>query len=111
MARLLDHLEKLLWDEVVGRNETHPRNFTLQDAQRFFLETAAKYPQAKGCVLSVEPKGDRFQIIQLLIDGKGEILSVDKERYVGRKIVADDIDDSVVNYLNGETRRTMYLPE
>ena len=83
----------------------------MMDAWKFFMDTASGNANVDSCVINIEPKGDRFEITQLMLDKEGEILKSDKNGYVGRRVVANDIDASVTKYMNGATRKTMRLPE
>lgn len=111
MAKFREGLEQFLWDEVFGRKETRPKLFTMKDAWRFFMDTASDNPRVHTCALNITPKGDRFEVVQLMLDADGNILKAAKDQFVGRKIVAEEIDESVTQYMDGQTRKIMRLPE
>ena len=109
--RFVDKLGSFLWDEVFGRSETRPAVFQMSDAWQFFLEVAQKHPHVAKCVLNIEPKGERFVIMQLMIDANGELIKDGASSYLGRRIVAEALDESVPKFMMGETRKTMEIPK
>ena len=109
MAKDLGRMaEDILW-RIIGGEETHPTLFRMRDARQYLMDVADDNPQVAGCVLSVVPKGEQFEVVQLMTDKAGYPIKNGRDAYLGRQIMARDIDDSVRNFLKGETRRNMKL--
>ncbi len=109
MARdLVRMAEDMLW-QIIGGEEVRPTLFKMRDARQYLMDVADDHDNVAGCVLSVTPKGEKFEVVQLMIDKAGYPIKNGKEAYLGRKIMAYDIDDSVRKFLKGETRKNMML--
>jgi len=100
--------EDLLW-QIIGGEEVRPKLFRMRDARQYLYDVVDDNPEVKGCVLSVTPKGQKFEIVQIMIDKEGQPITKGKDAYLGRRIMANDIDDSVRKFLKGETRRNLML--
>ena len=109
MARDLGRMaEEMLW-QIIGGEDVRPTLFKMRDARQYLSDVADDHEDVRGCVLSVTPKGEKYEVVQLMIDQAGYPIKNGKDAYLGRKIIAHDIDDSVRKFLKGETRRNMML--
>ena len=93
--------------QLIGGEETRPKNFTMINARRWQFDMLEKYPQAKKCVLSVKKRGDRYEILQAMVDEDLNIIQLSRDMCVGRRLLADKIDKSVVEFLDGETNKLL----
>ena len=100
--------ESLMW-QIVGGDEAHPRLFRMRDARQYLADVADDHAEVAGCVLSVRPKGEKYEVVQLMTDPSGRLIMNGKDHYLGRRFTASEIDDSVRKFLKGETRRSMTL--
>lgn len=105
---LTERLELELW-KLVGGEAVRPKLFTMKDARRFLFDCSENDPKVDGCVLSITPKGEKFEVVQLMVDRGGHIIKASANTYLGRKIIALAIDDSVVEFMDGETRKILKL--
>ena len=65
------------------------------------------FPQASNCVLKVTPHGNRFEIVQLSVTDEMELIPLDDESCVGRRLLAESIPEDVIDFLDGETFKLM----
>ena len=63
--------------------------------------------EAKKCTISVERKGDRYEILQAMLDDELNMIKTSRDMCVGRRLLADQIDKSVVEFLDGETSKLL----
>ncbi len=101
-------LQDKIW-QLIGGQEVRPKLFKMNDARRFLLEVSDDNPKVVGCVLSVTPEKNKFRVVMLMIDRTGNLIQNGKTTYLGRQIVANEIDDSVIEFLNGATHKTLML--
>ena len=95
-----------LWN-ILGGEEVRPKNFTMNNARKFFYDACEKYPEAEKCVLKVVPRGNGYEVTQVMLDKEDEMIKTGQDFCVGRKIFAEQIDKSVWNFLNGKEWRIM----
>lgn len=95
-----------LW-QAIGGEEVRPKQFTMANAQRFYLERRMEYPEAKNCVLKVTPRGNQYEVVQILLDKDLKEIMVDNEACVGRRILAQSVAPDVIEFLGGETWKLM----
>lgn len=105
---LAERVELGLW-KLMGGEDVRPKLFTMKDARRFLFDCSEDDPKVDGCVLSITPKGEKFEVVQLMVDQTGHIIKKSPSTYLGRQITASAIDDSVVEFMAGETRKMLKL--
>lgn len=110
MANFMQSLEHFLWEEVFGRADTKPKLFTMKMARSFLMEAAEKDDRVAGCILSVQPKGEKYEVVQLMVDKEEELIKLSREAYMGRRMLAEDVDEGVFTFLDGASRKTLRLP-
>lgn len=110
MGKLTDRLSQILWDEVIGRDEVHIKTLDMDNVRRFFMRAAGENAKVFRCGLKIEPKGNHYVITQLMLDKEGKVLRDGSDFYVGRQIYAEQLDDSVIEFMAGKTLRLMDLP-
>lgn len=103
---LIDRIGLELW-QLVGDEEVRPKNFTMNNARRWQFEMLEKYPAAKKCALSVKRRGDRYEILQALLDEDLNMIKTSRDMCVGRRLLAYNIDQSVTDFLGGETSKLL----
>ena len=91
-----------IWN-LVGGEEVRPKNFNMNNARGFFYNKRAEFPQTKSCALKVTPRGNRYEIIQLMLDNDMNPLKVNRDFGVGRRLLADNISQDVVDFLGGKS--------
>ena len=101
-----EHALMSLW-ELVGGDELRPKEFTMSNAWQFYDEKSRQFPQATNCILRITPHGNRFEIVQLLVTDDMELIKLDDESCVGRRLLAESISEDVVDFLGGETFKLM----
>ena len=105
---LTERLELGLW-RLMGGEAVRPKLFTMKDARRFLFDCSEDNPNVCSCVLSITHTGEEFEVVQLMVDQEGHIIKTSASTYLGRQMTASAIDDSVVKFMNGETRKTLKL--
>lgn len=95
-----------LW-QLIGGEEVRPKVFTMDNARKFYAETRIKYPEATNCVLKVTPHGNRYEIIQLLLNKDLETIKASADTCVGRRLLAETISADVFKFLSGESWKLM----
>lgn len=95
-----------LW-QVLGGEEVRPTKFNMENARRFYLEKRIEYPEAKNCVLKVTPHGNRYEIVQIMLNKDLEEIKVSGDTCVGRRLLAKSVADDVFNFLGGEKWKLM----
>lgn len=103
---LTERLGLELW-QVVGGEEVRPTNFTMINARRWQYEMLEKYPQAKKCALSIRRKGERYEILQALLDNDFNLIKVSHDMCVGRRLLAENLDKSVVEFMAGAQNKLL----
>ena len=103
---LTERLGLDLW-QVVGGEEVRPKNFTMINARRWQYEMLEKYPQAKKCALSIRRKGERYEILQALLDNDFNLIKVSHDMCVGRRLLAENLDKSVVEFMAGAQNKLL----
>lgn len=103
---LIERFGVELW-QLIGGEEVRPRNFTMINARRWQFEMLEKHPAAKKCALSIKRRGDRYEILQALLDDDLNLIKTSRDMCVGRRLLADNIDKSVVDFMNGETTKLL----
>ena len=107
-GNLGERLEYTLYQILCG-DDVRPKLFSMRDARRYLQDVADDPPEVAGCVLEVKPKGQKYSVVQLMVNKEGQLIKNGKDAYLGRTLTANEIDDSVVRFMNGETRRTILL--
>lgn len=100
----LDGALRILFD-ALGGEEVRPKNFTMDNARKFYYEKRKEFPQAKNCVLQVVPHGKLYEIVQLMLDDDLEIIKVDNDFCVGRHLMAENVAEDVWKFLDGKEWR------
>ncbi len=90
-----------LW-ELLGGEEVRPTLFTMTNARTFYMEKRVEFPEATNCVLKVTPQGNRYEVIQLLLNDKMDVIKLSDDTCVGRRLLAKSIAPDVVRFLGGE---------
>lgn len=108
MADFTESLELGLW-KLVGGEALRPKLFTMKDARRFLFDCSEEDPKVDGCVLSITHKKGKYEVTQLMVDREGHIIKASANTYLGRQMIASAIDDSVVEFMDGETRKILKL--
>ena len=88
--------------EAIGGEEVRPKNFTMDNARKFYDEKRREFPQAKNCVLQVVPHGKSYEVVQLILDENLEIIKLDSDLCVGRHLMAENVADDVWQFLKGK---------
>lgn len=109
MANFMNHMGKVLYNEVLGRKDTHLEEFTFLEAWKFFIEMAMENQRIVMCALGIERKGDHYKINQVMLDKNMEPIQKKGEFVVGRNIQAYSLDEAMVEYMDGEMYRMMKL--
>lgn len=107
MVNLKEALGQYLYEEVLGKKETHLTEFTLLNAWKFFIDCCMDYPRIKLCGLAIERKGDHFEINQCMLNASGDMIRAKGDFSIGRKIQAYELDDDLMDYMNGDTAKIM----
>jgi len=102
----LTRLEMELW-QMIGGEQTRPKLFTMNTANKIRYELMELYPQAKYCALKVTPKGGRCEVIQILLDEGLNPIKEGQGTCVGRQMSAEKIGEDVVKFLNGAIYKLM----
>lgn len=95
-----------LWN-IFGGEEVRPKNFTMDNARKFFYEKRMEFPQAKSCVLQVEPHGKNYEVVQLMLDSDMNIIKTDRDLCVGRKLIAENVSKDVFDFLEDKKWKIM----
>lgn len=106
---ILNQFEQVLYDEVVGRKETHLNELTIFNLWKFFIECAEGNPRVCNCAVRIERKGDHYDITQIMLTKKMEPIRKDSSSYLGRSIQAYNIDESVEDFMGNAVQRNMQL--
>ena len=104
--RTLKRLEMDLW-QMMGGEETRPKLFTMNTANKIRYELLEEYPQAKYCALQVTPKNGRHEIIQILLDEALNPIKQGQGTCVGRQMSAEKIGEDVIKFLDGASYKLM----
>lgn len=110
MEKLIDQMERTLYEKILARDEYVLTNFTMANAWRFFMECVEKNKKVRSCRLDIEPKGDWFQVSMLMLDERGMPVYANENSYVGRVIKAKVLDDGVIEFMKGEKGQVMKIP-
>ncbi len=103
---LTDRAMMSLW-QAIGGEEVRPKQFTMENARKFYLEKRMEYPEAKNCVLKVTPRGNQYEVVQILLNKDLKEIMVDNEACVGRRLLAKSVAADVMEFLGGETWKLM----
>lgn len=98
-------LGETLWN-MLGGEETRPKVLTMANVKRYMYEVMEDNPMVVGCALSIERRGDHYEVIQLMIDSKEEAIKRGRG-YLGRTIQAQELDESIVSFMNGEKQQKL----
>ncbi|MBR5565269.1 MAG: hypothetical protein IKW08_03785 [Roseburia sp.] len=109
MANIMDHIGSVLYNEVLGRKETHLEEFTFLETWKFFIEMAMENRRVQMCALGIERKGDHYNISQIMLDKNMETIRKNGDFVMGRSIQAYALDDDLLEFLNGDKYRLMKL--
>lgn len=105
---LAERMEMSLW-QLLGGEEVRPHLFTMNNAKKFYYDMIDKYSKAKHCALSVKPKGNRYAIAQVMLDGNLEPIKTSGDACVGRQLIANSIDDELRSFMGGESCKLLEL--
>ena len=104
--KIIERMSVELW-QILGGEEVRPKNFTMINARRWQFEMLEKYPHAKKCALGIKRKGRRYEILQAMLDENLELLKTSDDMCVGRRLLAENIDKSVVDFMSGESYKLL----
>lgn len=106
---VMDAVQRKLKSMVMGEESVEV--FTLQNAKQYFLEMRKKYPLASQCAVHMERAGEKYEILQFLLDDEVEPIRVTTKTVVGRKVMAGALDEDMLPCFDGKSSfRMEYIP-
>lgn len=112
MASLLDSLANDLYKNYAGSADTNIQTFTLLGAWKFFIECGQKNRLVKYCLLSVEKKGDHYNVSQIMcrkVEDEYKPILINGEYVLSKKVKAYNLSDDMIKYMDGQKNRLMSL--
>lgn len=98
---VMDAVQRKLKSMVMG--EEAAEIFTLQNAKQYFLEMRKKYPLACQCAIHMERAGQKYEILQLLLDSDKEPIRVTTKTVVGRRVMAEALDKDMLDCFDNKS--------
>lgn len=109
MANFLDMVGQALYEDVIGRKDTRLEEFSLLNAWKFLIETAMEDHRVAMGAIQIKRKGERFEIMQLMLNKKGDPIRKDGEFILGRTVYAYSLDEDMSEYMGENKYRIMKL--
>lgn len=109
MANFFDLIGQALYEDVIGRKETHLEEFTLLNAWKFLIESAMEDHKVAMGALRVTRKGDRYEIMQLMLNKNMDPIKKSGEFVFGRTVYAYTLDEDLIDFLGEKDMRVMKL--
>ncbi len=100
---LLDTIERALYLKMTAK-ERHLEILKKSDLLTYFVHLAEKYPEGKKCLVKIEKKDYRWEVMQVLLDEQENPVMVTTKAYVGRVIIADSLDITMSDIMNDPTK-------
>lgn len=109
MANILDLIGQALYEDVVGRKDTHLEEFTLLNAWKFLIDVAVEDPRVAMGAIKITRKGERYVIMQMILNKNMDPIHKDGEFVLGRTVYAYSLDEGMQAYLGGKDYAIMKL--
>lgn len=106
----MDSVDRFLW-KALAPEANHIPVLNMSDVIGFFLKLTEKEPRGNKCLLHIEEKRKGYEVLQVLLDDKEEPLRKTTKAFYGRKIIADRLDESVKQYMNGAESKILNKPK
>ena len=109
MANFFDMVGQALYEDVIGRKDTHLEEFSLLNAWKFLIEAAMEDHRVAMGAIKIVRKGERYEIMQMMLNKKMDPIQKNGEFVLGRTVYAYTIDEDMAEYLGGKDFAIMKL--
>ena len=109
MANFFDMVGQAFYEDVIGRKDTHLEEFTLLNAWKFLIDAAMENPRVAMGAIKIVRKGERYEIIQIMLNKRMNPIQMKGEFVMGRTVYAYMLDDDMIAYLGEKDSVIMKL--
>ena len=108
MASFFDHVGQKIYESLIEGNKPL-KDFSILDAWSYLIEVAKSDKRVVGCVIQVERKGECYNVSQVMVNKRGEVLYSNGEFVVGHIWKVYDLDDTMYEIAKSKKLAKMKL--